>query len=100
MTTRPPDAEQESRQMAERLVALFTGAGGKATTRKRQQTAETDPAKKTISPPDPAVVTWTRAQLRERIQQVGAELAPISQPAGKQTREADRSPQIDREIEP
>jgi hypothetical protein len=50
--------------------------------------------------PEPAVITWTRAQLRERIQQAGAALDPAAQPADRQTREIDRSPLADMEAEP
>jgi hypothetical protein len=50
--------------------------------------------------PEPAAITWTRAQLRGRIQRAGAALAPASKPADRQTREMDRSPLADREPEP
>jgi hypothetical protein len=50
--------------------------------------------------PEPAAVTWTRAQLREQIQQSGAALASIGWTADKQTHEAERPPLADREAEP
>ena len=62
--------------------------------------AEADPAQDARNAPDPAAVTWARAQLRERIQQAGAALGPAAETAHRQTREADRSPLADREPEP
>jgi hypothetical protein len=50
--------------------------------------------------PEPAAITWTRAQLRQRIQRTGPALAPTAQPTDKQTRETDRSPLADMEAEP
>jgi hypothetical protein len=49
---------------------------------------------------EPAAVTWTRARLREQIQQSGAALASIGWAADKQTHEAERSPLADMEAEP
>jgi hypothetical protein len=99
MTSRPY-ATEEGRLMAERLAALLTGSRGKEAADTRRRTAEADRASDTLSIPDPAAVTWTRAQLRERIQRVGAELAPTAQLSDRQTREADPSPYADREPEP
>jgi hypothetical protein len=59
----------------------------------RQRTAETSPAPDARSTPEPAPVTWTRAELRERIQHTGCALAAIH----RQTRETDRPPLADRE---
>jgi hypothetical protein len=50
--------------------------------------------------PEPAAVTWTRAQLRARIQQSGVTLASISEITDRQTLETERSPLADREAEP
>jgi hypothetical protein len=61
---------------------------------------EAHPAQEAKSTPEPAALTWTRAQLRERIQQTGAALAPAAEPADRRTREPEHSPAEDREIEP
>jgi hypothetical protein len=50
--------------------------------------------------PEPAAITWTRAQLRARIQRAGAAPAPTVQPTDRQTREMNRSPVADMEAEP
>jgi hypothetical protein len=68
--------------------------------RGRRRAAEADRGQPTRSTPEPMAVTWARAQLRERIQQAGAALAPAAQPIDRRTREMDRSPQADREAEP
>ena len=49
--------------------------------------------------PEPAAITWTRAQLREQIQRAGAAPDPTAQPTHRQTRETDRAPLADREPE-
>jgi hypothetical protein len=100
MTTRPYRAEDQGRQMAERLVALLTGTGGRMTAARRQPMAEPQSAADSAGIPAPPDVSWARAQLRERIQRAGAELAPTLQPPGQQPREADRSPYADKEPEP
>ncbi len=66
----------------------------------RRRAAEADRAQHARSAPEPAAVTWARAQLREQIQRAGAALAPAAQPANRQTRQTDRSPMADREAEP
>ncbi len=66
----------------------------------RQRAAETGRARGAKPAPEPAAVTWARAQLRQRIQQAGAALIPTAQPMDRQTREIDRSPPPDREPEP
>jgi hypothetical protein len=50
--------------------------------------------------PEPAAITWTRAQLREQIQRAGAALAATAQYTDRQTCEMDRSSLADREPEP
>ncbi len=50
--------------------------------------------------PEPAAITWTRAQLRERIQRAGPTLVRAAQSADRPTCEMDRSPLADREPEP
>jgi hypothetical protein len=62
--------------------------------------AESNPAQDANSTPEPAAHTWTRAQLRERIEQTGAALAPAAELAGRRTREPEHSPVEDREPEP
>jgi hypothetical protein len=65
----------------------------------RQREAEAGRAPGTRSAPEPAGVTWARAELREQIQRVGRG-APAAEPANWQTREPDRSLLADREAEP
>jgi hypothetical protein len=72
------------------------GAG----TTDRQPTDEAGSARDDERAPEPAAVTWARAQLREQIQRTGAALAPAAQPADRPAREIDRSPLADREPEP
>jgi hypothetical protein len=98
MTIRPRHASDEGRQMAQRLVALLTSTDSRTTADKRPRTTEANPAADRT--PDPAAVTWTRAQLRRRIQRAGTELAPTAEAPGRQAREADPSPYADREPEP
>jgi hypothetical protein len=50
--------------------------------------------------PQPAALTWTRAQLREQIQRAGTAPDPTAQPTDRKTREINRSPLADREPEP
>jgi hypothetical protein len=100
MTPRPHRSEDKGLQLAERLVALLTGTEDRLGAATRHQAARADPARDSIRVPDPVVVTWARAQLREQIQRAGAELGPALQPPGKQPREADPSPYADREPEP
>jgi len=66
----------------------------------RQRATQASHARDTKNTPEPAAVTWTRAQLQERIQQAGAALAQASPGVDKQTHETDRSPLADREAEP
>jgi hypothetical protein len=75
------------------------GTAGRVTT-DRQPADKADSARDDGRAPEPAADTWARAQLRERIQQAGAALAPTAQPADRRTREMDRSPLADREAEP
>jgi hypothetical protein len=82
MRNRPHGTEEQGRQIAE------------------QRAAEAVPAQDAVSAPDPATVTWARAQLREQIQRAGAALAPTAQPTNRQQHEMDRSPLADREPEP
>jgi hypothetical protein len=63
----------------------------------RRRAAEAGRAKDGRSGPEPAPVTWARAQLREQIQREGAALAPNTQLANRQTRQIDRSPLGDME---
>jgi hypothetical protein len=66
----------------------------------RQPTDEAGSARDDERALEPAAVTWARAQLRERIQQVGAALSRTAQPADRQMHEIDRSPLADMEPEP
>jgi hypothetical protein len=75
------------------------GTAGAVTT-DRQPADKAGSARDNKHAPEPAAITWTRAQLRERIQRAGAAPDPTAQPAGGQTREMDRSPLADREPEP
>jgi hypothetical protein len=85
MRNPPRAAEDKSRQMAERLVALLTGSGCRESGGQRQRTAEADPARDTGTAPDPAAIPWTRAQLRQQIQR-SASWAPIAAAADEHTR--------------
>lgn len=85
MTTRPRSTENQDRHPADRLAAKITDALQ---------------AQDTTSASARGAVTWTRAQLRERIRQAGAALAPAAEPAHRQRPEPDHTPPIDREAEP
>ena len=74
------------------------GTAGTVTT-DRQPTDKAGGARNERAP-EPAALTWARAQLRERIQQAGAALDPAAQPTGRQTPQMNRSPLPDREPEP
>jgi hypothetical protein len=100
MTTCPHRSEDKGLQLAQRLVALLTGTEDRLSAATRHQAARADPATDSIRVPDPAAVTWVRAQLREQVQRAGAELGPALQSPGKQPSEADPSPYADREPEP
>ena len=62
--------------------------------------ADADPTRDAGSAPAPVAVTWARAQLREQIQRAGSALAPVGEPASRQTRKTDRPPLADMEAEP
>ena len=66
----------------------------------RQPADKAGSARDDESAPQTAAITWTRAQLRERIQRAGPTLVPAAQSADRPTREMDRSPLADREPEP
>jgi hypothetical protein len=66
----------------------------------RRRAAEAGRAKDGRSAPEPAPVTWARAQLREQIHRAGSALAPAAEPANRQTRNTDPSPLADMEAEP
>ena len=66
----------------------------------RRRAVEAGRAKDGRSAPEPAPVTWARAQLREQIQQAGSALAQAAEPANRQTRTTDRPPLADMEAEP
>jgi len=66
----------------------------------RQRATETSHARDTTNTPEPTGVTWTRAQLRDRIQQTGAALVPPTPRVDRHTHQTDRSPLADREAEP
>lgn len=100
MTTRPHRTKDEGCQLAERLVALLTRTGGRTTDARRQPMAEAEPAGNSAGAPASPNVSWTRAQVRDRIQRAGAELAPAAEPPDSHTRKTDRSPYADREPEP
>ncbi len=74
-------------------------AGGNVTT-DRRPAKEADRAQEARGAPQPAALTWARAELRERIQRAGPALRPAGQLAQRQTPEAGRSPLADREAEP
>jgi hypothetical protein len=57
-------------------------------------------AQDTTNDPARGAVTWTRAQLRERIRQAGAESDPAAEPARRRMPEPDHAPLADREAEP
>jgi hypothetical protein len=65
----------------------------------RRRAAETDRAKDGRNAPQPAAVTWARAQLREQIQRAGPALALTTEPANRPTCQADRPPLADMEAE-
>jgi hypothetical protein len=69
-------------------------------TNDRQPADKAGSARDNERAPEPAAITWTRAQLRERIQRAGPTLVPAAQSAGRPTREMDRSPPADTEAEP
>jgi hypothetical protein len=100
MTTRPHRPEDKGLRLAVRLVALLTGTEDRLSAATQHQAARADPARDSIRVPDPAAVTWARAQLREQIQRAGNELDPALQSPGKQPSQADPSPYADREPEP
>jgi hypothetical protein len=75
------------------------GTAGAVTT-DRQPADKTGSARNDERAPQPAAITWTRAQLREQIQRSGAAPVPAAQSADRQTREMNRSPLADREPEP
>jgi hypothetical protein len=77
-----------------------TGEHCRQTAGRPAENAKADPAQEAKNAPEPAAVTWTRAQLRERIQQTGAALAPAAEPAHRRTREPEHSPVEEREPEP
>jgi hypothetical protein len=66
----------------------------------RRRAAEAGRAQDGRNAPEPAAVTWARAQLRDQIQRAGSASAPAAQPANTQARDTDRSPLADREAEP
>ena len=66
----------------------------------RRRAAEAGRAKDGRSAPEPAPVTWARAQLREQIQRTGSALAPTAETANRPTRKTDRPPLADMEAEP
>jgi hypothetical protein len=66
----------------------------------RQRAAETGRAKAARNAPEPAAVTWTRAQLRDQIQRAGVSLAPAAAPVHRRTHEPEHAPLADREAEP
>ena len=65
----------------------------------QRRAAKAGRAKDGRSAPEPAPVTWARAQLREQIQRAGSALAPAAEPANRQTRMTDRPPLADMEAE-
>jgi hypothetical protein len=66
----------------------------------RRRAAEAGRARDGKSAPEPASVTWARAQLREQIQRAGSAQAPTTEPASRPTRQTDRPPLADMEAEP
>jgi hypothetical protein len=71
-----------------------------AVTTDRQPTGEAGHARDPGHATEPAAITWTRARLREQIQQSRAALDPIVGTADRQTHDAKRSPFADMEAEP
>jgi hypothetical protein len=66
----------------------------------RRRAAEAGRAKDGRNAPEPAPVTWARAQLREQIQRAGSALSPAAEPANRPTHKIDRPPLADMEAEP
>ena len=66
----------------------------------RRRAAEAGRAKDGRSAPEPAPVTWARAQLREQIQRAGSAPSPAAEPGNRQTRNTDRPLLADMEAEP
>ena len=64
-----------------------------------RRAAEASRAKEGKSAPEPAPVTWARAQLREQIQRAGSALASTAETANRETRKTDRPPLADMEAE-
>ena len=65
----------------------------------RRRAAEAGRAKDSRNAPQPAPVTWARAQLREQIQRAGSALASTAETANSETRKTDRPPLADMEAE-
>jgi hypothetical protein len=66
----------------------------------RQPANDPGRAQEAKGAPEPAALTWARAELRGRIQRAGVALRPAGQSADRQAPEADRPPLADREAEP
>jgi hypothetical protein len=65
----------------------------------QRRAAKAGRAKDGRSAPEPAPVTWARAQLREQIQRAGSALASTAETANRETRKTDRPPLADMEAE-
>jgi hypothetical protein len=66
----------------------------------RQPANQADRAQDARGAPEPAALTWARAELRERVQRPRAVLPPIAETADRQPHEAEHSPLADMEAEP
>ena len=85
MTPHRRSTGKQGRHLADRLAA---------------EIADALQAQDTRSASAPRDVTWTRAQLRERLQQAAAGTGLAAEPAHRQVPEPDHVPPTDREAEP
>jgi hypothetical protein len=85
MTTHQRNTKKQDRHPADQLAA---------------EIADVLQAQDTTNAPARGAVTWTHAQLPERIRQAEAALASAAEPAHGQMPESDHAPLADREAEP
>jgi hypothetical protein len=65
----------------------------------RRRAAQAGRAKDGRNAPEPAPVTWARAQLREQIQRAGSALAPAAELLNRRTRNTDHPSLAEMEAE-
>jgi hypothetical protein len=85
MTPHRRSTGKQGRHLADRLAA---------------EIADALQAQDTRNASAPRDVTWTRAQLRERIRQAATAPVPAAEPAHRQMPEPDHAPLTGREAEP